>query len=126
MSWYLKALRNYAVFNGRAQRKEYWFFALFDFMFILLAVMLDSLLFSLLGTEWLASGIPVVYVLAVLIPRIAVTVRRLHDTDRTAWWILVVLVPYLGGVILMILAALPGSDGTNRFGPDPLAVEPLS
>lgn len=121
MSWYLEALKKYAVFSGRSRRKEYWYFVLFN---IIVAIVL-SLIDMLLGTFSSASNIGLlsgIYSLAVLIPTIALTVRRLHDIDRSGWWILINLVPFIGSIVILIFALLEGTPGDNRFGPSPKAV----
>ena len=118
MSWYLEALKKYAVFSGRARRKEYWYFVLFN---IIVAIVL-SLIDLLLGTFSSASNIGLlsgIYGLAVIIPTLAVTVRRLHDIDRTGWWILINLIPLIGTIVLLVFEVTPGTPGSNRFGPDP-------
>ena len=118
MSWYLEALKKYAVFGGRARRMEYWYFVLFN---IIVAIVL-SLIDLLLGTFSSASNIGLlsgIYGLAVLIPTLAVTVRRLHDIDRTGWWILINLIPLIGTIVLLVFEVTPGTPGSNRFGPDP-------
>ncbi len=118
MSWYLEALKKYAVFSGRARRMEFWYFVLFNIIVAVVLSLIDRLLgtFSATGNIGLLSGI---YSLAVLIPTIAVTVRRLHDTDRSGWWILINLVPLIGSIVLLVFELLPGTPGSNRFGPDP-------
>ncbi len=118
MSWYLEALKKYAVFSGRSRRMEYWYFVLFN---IIVAVVL-SLIDRLTGTFSAASNIGLlsgIYALAVLIPTLAVTVRRLHDIDRTGWWILINLIPLIGTIVLLVFELTPGTPGSNRFGPDP-------
>ena len=92
MNWYLEVLKKYAVFGGRARRKEYWFFALFNMIFALVLAFIDGMV----GTFDPETGYGVlsgIYCLAVLIPGIAVTFRRLHDTDRSGWWWLIVFIP---------------------------------
>jgi uncharacterized membrane protein YhaH (DUF805 family) len=118
LNWYLGVLKKYAVFTGRARRKEYWFFVLFHVLIFLLFVMIDGLT----GTLNEATGFGLtssLYSLAVLIPGIAVLVRRLHDIDRSGWWVLIGLVPFVGGIVLLVLAALDSTPGENRFGPNP-------
>src|SRR5215203_4637165 len=118
LSWYLEALKKYAVFSGRSRRMEYWYFVLFN---IIVAVVL-SLIDRLIGTFSAASNIGLlsgIYALAVLIPTLAVTVRRLHDIDRTGWWILIGLVPLIGGIVLLVFALLDSTPGSNQYGPNP-------
>ena len=120
MSWYLEALKKYAVFGGRSRRKEYWYFVLFNIIVGIVLAAIDALLgtFSSSSNIGLLSGI---YSLAVLIPTLAVTVRRLHDIDRTGWWVLISLVPVIGTIVLLVFAVLDGTPGANRFGPNPKA-----
>ena len=118
MSWYLEALKKYAVFSGRARRAEYWYFVLFN---IIVAVVL-SLIDTLLGTFNFMQGVGLLsglYALAVLIPTLAVTVRRLHDIDRTGWWIFINLIPLIGFIVLLVFAVTDGTPGSNRYGPNP-------
>lgn len=114
MNWYLAVLKNYAGFSGRARRKEYWMFVLFNFI--------AALVLSGLGMV-IDTQIPyIVYLLAVLIPTLAVVFRRLHDTGRSGWWILISLVPLVGGIILLVFMASEGARETNAYGPDPKAM----
>ena len=118
MSWYLQALKKYAVFAGRSRRKEFWYFALFN---IILGIVL-GVMDRLLGTYSPASNIGLlsgIYGMAILVPSLAVTVRRLHDIDRTGWWILIGLVPFVGTIVPLVLALFEGTPGANRYGSDP-------
>ena len=101
MKWYLDALKKYAVFGGRAQRKEYWFFVLFNIIFSIVLSMFDGLTGTLNAETGygLLSGL---YTLAVAIPGIAVSVRRLHDTGRTGWWFFILLIPVIGAIIFLV------------------------
>jgi uncharacterized membrane protein YhaH (DUF805 family) len=118
MSWYLEALKKYAVFSGRARRMEYWYFVLFNLIVAFVLALIDTLLGTTTGVSsfGLLSGI---YSLAVLIPTLAVLVRRLHDIDRTGWWILINLIPLVGTIVLLVFALMPGTPGSNQYGPDP-------
>ena len=118
MSWYLQALKKYAVFGGRSRRMEYWYFVLFNIIVSIVLGVIDGLL----GTSGSYAGAGLlsgIYGLAVLIPSLAVTVRRLHDTDRTGWWILIALVPLIGVIVLLVFALLEGTPGDNQYGPNP-------
>lgn len=118
MNWYIKVLKKYAVFSGRARRKEYWFFVLFNILISIVFSVIDVAVGSF--SEGAAMGfLGGIYTLAVLIPSIAVGVRRLHDTDRSGWWFLIVLVPFVGGIIFLVFMVLDGKPGQNRFGPNP-------
>jgi uncharacterized membrane protein YhaH (DUF805 family) len=123
VNWYLEALRKYAVFSGRARRKEYWMFCLFYVIFAIVLVIIDSIL-GIGGEDGgLLSGL---FVLAMLIPSIALTVRRLHDTDRSGWWLLIGLVPLIGGIILLVFTVEDSQSGENRYGPNPKSVTATS
>lgn len=120
MNWYLEVLRKYAVFSGRARRREYWFFVLFNFIISLVFVALDFLF----GTIDLQAGVGLLsglYALAVLIPGLAVSVRRLHDTGRSGWWLLIALVPIIGAIVLLVFFVTDSEAGTNQYGPNPKA-----
>ena len=118
MSWYLQALKKYAVFSGRSRRKEYWFFVLFAVIISIVLGVIDVMI----GTQTGGIGIlSAIYALAMLIPSIAVSVRRLHDIDKTGWWILIGFIPLIGTIILLIFAFLPGTAGDNKYGADPKA-----
>ena len=118
MSWYLEALKKYAVFSGRSRRMEYWYFVLFNIIVAVVLALIDTLLgtFNVVQGVGLLSGI---YGLAVLIPALAVTVRRLHDIDRTGWWIFINLIPLIGTIVLLVFELTPGTPGSNSYGPDP-------
>jgi len=118
MSWYLQALKKYAVFSGRSRRKEYWFFVLFAVIISIVLGVIDTMIGTQAGGIGILSGI---YALAILIPSIAVSVRRLHDIDKTGWWILIGFIPIIGTIILLIFAFLPGTAGDNKYGADPKA-----
>jgi uncharacterized membrane protein YhaH (DUF805 family) len=113
MNWYLAVLNKYAVFIGRARRKEYWMFFLFNFIFNSILVIVDGFL----GTVSLS----IIFGLAVFIPGLAVTIRRLHDIGRTGWWVLIGLIPFIGAIVLIIFAATDGNKGSNEYGADPKA-----
>ncbi len=119
MSWYLEVLQKYAMFDGRARRKEYWMFFLINILVSVVLLAIDNLIGTFspqMGGVGLLQGL---YSLAILIPSLAVTVRRLHDTGRTGWWVLISLVPLIGGLILLIFMVLDSEPGTNEYGPNP-------
>lgn len=107
-------LNKYATFKGRAARSEFWFFVLFNF----LAQMVLTAIDAILGFGLLAG----LFTLAMVIPNIAVAARRLHDTDRSGWWQLLIFLPIIGLIILVVWYCSRGTQGSNRFGDDPLAV----
>ena len=121
MSWYLEALKKYAVFSGRSRRAEYWYFVLFNLIVLIVLELIDALLgtYSFVQGVGLLSGI---YSLAVIIPSLAVTVRRLHDIDRTGWWILINLIPLVGTIVILVFAVTDGTPGSNRYGANPKEV----
>jgi uncharacterized membrane protein YhaH (DUF805 family) len=119
MNWYLTVLKKYAVFSGRARRKEYWFFILFHILVIIGLSIIETMLG--MGGETAGYGmLTLIYTLAVFLPALGVTIRRLHDSDRSGWWVLIGFVPLIGGIVLLIFMILPGTSGSNRFGPDPI------
>ncbi len=119
MSWYLQALKKYAVFSGRARRREYWFFVLFNIIVSIILGVVDVM--AGMQTSTGIGILSAIYALAVLIPAIAVSVRRLHDINKTGWWILIGFIPVVGAIVLIIFALLAGTAGDNDYGPDPKA-----
>jgi uncharacterized membrane protein YhaH (DUF805 family) len=115
MDVYLGVLRKYVEFSGRAKRREYWTFVLINLVISLILSFIDrSLGFASADTGiGLLSGI---YSLAVFLPSLAVMVRRLHDTGRSGWWVLIGLIPFIGWIVLLIFALLD-STGDNEYGP---------
>ena len=105
---YIEVLMKYAVFDGRANRMEYW-------LFVLINLIISLVLLLILGFAALVYG----YGLAILVPSLAVGSRRLHDHGKSGWLQLINLVPLIGGIIVLILMALPGDDGENKYGPKP-------
>ena len=107
----LEALKKYAVFEGRARRKEYWLHVLLYVICYMIAFFID-----------MATGTTIIFTslvtLGLLVPTISVSIRRLHDTDRSGWWFLLGIVP-IGGLVLLIFFCLDGTPSENRFGPDP-------
>jgi uncharacterized membrane protein YhaH (DUF805 family) len=115
MNWYLSVLKNYVGFSGRARRMEYWMFALVNAIIFLVLAILATVTRSFFF--WVLLFL---YDLAVLLPALAVTWRRIQDTGRNGLWILLGLIPFVGGIILLVFTILPGTQGANEFGPDPL------
>jgi uncharacterized membrane protein YhaH (DUF805 family) len=122
IDWAMRPLTNFANFSDRAPRAEYWWFYLLTMVAYIVATILDSILGGggALGSYGLFS---IVVMLGLLIPSLAVGVRRLHDTDRSGWWLLIVLIPLVGAIVLLVFLVLEGTKGDNRFGPDPYAGE---
>jgi uncharacterized membrane protein YhaH (DUF805 family) len=118
MIWYLRAIAEYANFLGRARRREYWMFALFNWVFLIVAAILD-LLFGLNFQGQPYGVIYLVYGVIMLLPGLSVTVRRLHDIGKNGWWVLISLIPFVGAIWLLILLFNNGNAGDNEYGPDP-------
>ena len=113
MEWYLEVLRKYAVFTGRARRKEYWMFVLFNFIIYLVLVLVEGLL------GFGGSVLGGLYSLAVLVPSIAVGIRRLHDIGKSGWFLLIGLIPLIGTIILIVFFVQDSQPGENQYGPNP-------
>ncbi|MEH0846156.1 DUF805 domain-containing protein [Micromonospora sp. CPCC 205711] len=112
-------LTQYVGFTGRARRSEYWWFTLFNVLVGVAAAILDSVLGTTLGSDGSTGVIGIIVSLALLLPALAVAVRRLHDTDRTGWWLLLGLVPIVGAIVLLVFFVSDSTPGTNRFGASP-------
>lgn len=116
MKWYLIVVRdNYANFTGRARRSEYWFFVLFSAIISFILQLIDYALFGIESIGWIS----LLYGLAVFIPGLAVSVRRLHDVGKSGWYYLLILLPIIGWIWLLILFFTEGDSGPNEYGPDP-------
>ena len=136
MHWFIDPIKNhYADFKGRASRQEYWMFALVYFLVVFIGIIVAgglSFLFSLNSAEdsmapfFIVFGVLMLFVLAVTIPQLALQVRRLHDINRSGWWYLVALVPYIGGFVMLIMSCIAGKPGINKWGPNPygIGIEP--
>lgn len=119
MKWYLKVLRQYADFTGRARRTEYWMYILFNMIFAIVAAVLDNLLGLKFNQEIPYGFIYLIYGLATFIPGLAVMVRRLHDVDKSGWWVFISLIPLVGTIWLLVLLATDGTPGANQYGVNP-------
>ena len=120
IDWAKRPLQKYADFSGRAPRAEYWWFYLLTMIAFVVAIFLDGMI----GSDFGGTGygmITAIAGLALIIPSIAVGIRRLHDTDRSGWWLLIALVPLVGAIVLLVFYVTEGTKGENRFGPDPYA-----
>lgn len=117
IEWYKVALQKYAVFDGRARRKEFWFFVLVNFLALIVLEGVDSVL----GTYFLGFA----YSLAVLIPSFVVSIRRLHDTGRSGWWLLVGLIPIIGQIVLIIFYVQDSQVGANQYGENPKEINQI-
>ncbi|UZJ79356.1 DUF805 domain-containing protein [Fictibacillus sp. KU28468] len=116
MNWYLKVFKNYIGFKGRARRKEYWMFTLFNLILLLILNIIEKAA----HLEEMLTGI---YSFIVLIPSLAVGARRLHDTGRSGWWQLLNLIPLIGSIILIVFFAQKGEENENFYGKNPILEE---
>jgi uncharacterized membrane protein YhaH (DUF805 family) len=112
--------QNYVNFSGRASRSELWYWVLFAFLVSIAAFLVDYSLFSL-PVAIVGGPISLLASLGLLLPNLSVAVRRLHDIDRTGWWVLLALIPVVGLIVLVIWGCQRGTVGPNRFGPEPMA-----
>ncbi len=119
MKWYLKVVKdNYANFNGRARRKEYWMFTLFQLIFIYGGMLILGGIAYAIDSPFIIFAI-YIYIFATLIPSLAVGVRRLHDVGKSGWFYLIILIPFVGPIWLFVLTVTEGDKGANQYGPDP-------
>jgi uncharacterized membrane protein YhaH (DUF805 family) len=136
MNWYIGVLKHhYADFNGRARRKEYWMFQLFNMLVYLVLSAIAGIGAGLLSIAFPGESsqpspipftvfvLPAAYLLAVIVPTIALIVRRFHDQDKSGWFTLLGLIPSAGGIILLVFMCLDGTPGPNRYGHSPKAAE---
>lgn len=125
MKWYLKVLKDYATFSGRTRRSEYWFFVLFNVIFGIIAMVIDNILGTKfqIGSQSLPYGyIYLLYSLAVFVPGLAVSVRRLHDVGKSGWFFLIALIPIIGAIWLLVLMFTDSVSGENKYGTNPKTV----
>jgi uncharacterized membrane protein YhaH (DUF805 family) len=115
MNWYLAVLKNYAGFSGRARRTEYWMFTLVNLVISVVLEIIALAAHPVIYIEW-------IYALAVLVPSLAVLSRRLHDSGKSFWWVLIGLIPFIGAIVLLVFTCLPGTLGPNQYGSDPKEV----
>ena len=114
MNWYIKCFKQFADFSGRARRKEYWYFLLFNLIIGTVFGIIDILLYTEVFTTVVA--------LVVLIPGIAVAVRRMHDIGKSGWMLLIALIPIIGAIWLLVLLATDSDPGENQYGTNPKEV----
>lgn len=132
MEWMIMPLKRYAEFSGRSRRKEYWMFTLgMVIVYVLFFVLVLGAMgagtdpstgeLGMFGSMFAGTaGIAfLVFILALFIPSLAVQVRRFHDQDKSGWFVLLNFIPYIGGIIVLVMMCLEGTKGPNRFGPDP-------
>ncbi|MDP5291999.1 DUF805 domain-containing protein [Oceanimonas sp. CHS3-5] len=118
MNWYLEVLKKYAVFEGRSRRKEYWMFILFTTLISLFLAFFDGMI-GLFSEEMGIGVLGGIYTLLVLLPSLAVTVRRLHDIGRSGWWVLMAFIPLVGVLVLFVFMLLDSKPGENQYGNNP-------
>ena len=117
MNWYLDAWINYFTFTGRSRRKAYWVFFVFNVLATILANLIDNIL-GLTG-QGVYGPVSTLYALAVFLPGLALAIRRLHDTGRSGWWMLLGFIPLLGWIVLLIFFVTDSQPGSNPYGPNP-------
>lgn len=122
MQWYLSVLKKYATFEGRARRSEYWTFSLINLVISLVLSFLGYLSQDGSGKVGFFGIISTLYGIAVLIPGLAVTVRRLHDVGKNGWWIFIVFVPFIGWILMLTFLLTDSEPGDNQYGPNPKGV----
>ncbi len=115
MNEYLSVLKNYAKFDGRARRREYWMFTLVNAAVYVVLNLLATQVSTYIGI------VALVYMLGILVPSIAVAIRRMHDIGKSGWWVLIALVPLIGGIWFLVLTVTAGQSGSNAYGADPKA-----
>jgi uncharacterized membrane protein YhaH (DUF805 family) len=117
VNWYLAVLKKYADFTGRARRTEFWMYLLFTLIIVVVLNVVEMII-GTMGVIGFAYG------LGTLLPSIAVTTRRLHDTGRSGWWQLIGLIPLVGLIVMIVFTVQEGAKGANAYGPDPKAAPP--
>jgi len=125
MKWYIKVLQQFDDFNGRARRKEYWMFALFNTLFLIVIILLEIVLERVLGIHLKVLGfspLSKLYYLVTFVPVLAVTVRRLHDVGKSGWMCLIIFIPLIGFIWIFVLTVSAGNPGENQYGQNPKEV----
>jgi uncharacterized membrane protein YhaH (DUF805 family) len=122
MNWYLQVLKKYAQFSGRARRQEFWMFFLFNWIFIIVAIILDNLAGTTFDDLTPYGLFYLLYVIPIIIPGLAVTVRRLHDVGKSGWFYFIILIPLVGAIWLLILFCTEGVAGLNEYGENPKGI----
>ncbi len=122
MKWYIEVWKKYAVFKGRARRKEYWYFSIFNIPIYIVLEIIDGVIGSF-SAEFGIGLLCGTFSIAAIIPSIAVGVRRLHDTNRSGWLLLIGLIPIIGILVLIVLFLLDSEPEENQYGPNPKAAK---
>jgi uncharacterized membrane protein YhaH (DUF805 family) len=117
VNWYIEVMKKYAVFSGRARRQEYWMFVLSNVIIVLFLSIIDGIAGS--DSESSRNTLTTLYGLTVLLPGLAVSVRRVHDTGRSGWWMLIGLIPIIGAIVLLIFIIQDSQLMDNQYGPNP-------
>ena len=118
MHWYFVQLKNWGEFSGRAHRKEYWMFILWHMIVYVCLFVIDSM-FGFVSAEVGIGVLSGVYWLYIIIPGIALGVRRLHDTGRSGLWLLIAFVPLIGAIVILVFALQDSDPDENQYGPNP-------
>jgi uncharacterized membrane protein YhaH (DUF805 family) len=131
MDWYKAAMQKYADFNGRSRRQEFWMFVLIYMLIYIASLVVYFVLIMVSGNHEAGGGgilpmlggcLVAIVALAHLVPNIAVAVRRLHDTSRSGWWILIGLIPFIGAIVLLVFYCTDSTPGPNEYGPNPKGI----
>lgn len=120
---YVNVLKRYVDFNGRASRSEFWMFALVNLLVSIVITIVDKFVGLKIG---IFSALNLLYTIGVLLPSIAVAVRRLHDTSKSGWWYFIALIPIIGTIALIIFWATDSTPGENQYGANPNSPAPAS
>ena len=120
VKWYIGVLKKYMVFKGRARCREFWMFALFNFIVSILITIAAQILVNIPVIGAILALLPIIYCIAIFLPSIGIWIRRLHDTNRSGWFLLLLCVPIVGVIILIIFAIQKGTPSDNRYGPNPI------
>lgn len=115
MDWYLGVLKQYVVFTGRSRRQEYWMFVLFNFLIVFAIGIVEKLV----GSDGVLSSL---YSLAIFLPTLGVLIRRLHDSGRSGWWLLINLIPVIGFLVMLYFLVQDSQLGANEYGPNPKGI----
>ena len=124
MNYYIEVFKKYAIFSGRARRAEYWYFTLFNII-IKLILIVPAIIFAAQGYTMVTIvlyGLYFLYILAVIVPHLAVTVRRLHDVGKSGWMLLIALIPIIGAIWLLVLLVKDSNPEENKYGSNPKAL----
>jgi uncharacterized membrane protein YhaH (DUF805 family) len=120
MDWYLEVVKKYAVFTGRARRREYWMFTLINSLVIFGLVFISTFTADTKSSvSEMAVVVAIGYYIGIILPALGVSIRRLHDTGRSGWWLLIGLVPLIGSILVLVFMVLDSQPGPNQYGSSP-------